>query len=106
MGSIVDAGNLKFWENYPKVVLKRNIIQLESLENVDFSTPPFLVVLKTLISPFSEPFLLYEEVKKIICPFFSKYVIVDFFHFLANEGPSGTDFGGAKIGDTPLPQGG
>ena len=26
MGSIVDAGNLKFWENYPKVVLKRNII--------------------------------------------------------------------------------
>ena len=42
--------------------------------------------------------------KKIICPFFSKYVIVDFFHFLANEGPSGTDFGGAKIGDTPLPQ--
>ena len=82
------------------------LLQLESLENVDFSTPPFLVVLKTLISTFSEPFLLYKEVKKIICPFFSKYVIVDFFHFLANEGPSGTDFGGAKIGDTPLPQGG
>ena len=81
-------------------------VQLESLENVDFNTPPFLVVLKTLISTFSEPFLLYKEVKKIICPFFSKYVIINFFHFLANEGPSGTDFGGAKIGDTPLPQGG
>ena len=26
MRPIVDAGNLKFWENYPKVVLKRNII--------------------------------------------------------------------------------
>ena len=26
MQSIVDARNLKFWENYPKVVLKRNVI--------------------------------------------------------------------------------
>ena len=29
MGSIVDAGNLKFWENYPEVVLKRNIIAVK-----------------------------------------------------------------------------
>ena len=38
MGSIVDAGNLKFWENYPKVVLKRNIITVNCVVIVG---PPY-----------------------------------------------------------------
>ena len=40
MGSIVDAGNLKFWENYPKVVLKRNIITVNCVVIVG---PPYCI---------------------------------------------------------------
>ena len=40
MGSIVDAGNFKFLENYPKIVLKRNIIAVNGVhKNVIFSPP-------------------------------------------------------------------
>ena len=38
MGSIIDAGNLKFLENYPKVVLKRNIITVNCVVIVG---PPY-----------------------------------------------------------------
>ena len=38
MGSIVDAGNLKFWKNYPKVILKKNIITVNCVVIVG---PPY-----------------------------------------------------------------
>ena len=41
MQSIVDARNLKFWENYPKVVLKRNIIAVNCIVIVG---PPYYAI--------------------------------------------------------------
>ena len=38
MQYIIDARNLKFWENYPKVVLKRNIIAVNCIVIVG---PPY-----------------------------------------------------------------